>query len=132
MAIEAHDLTDTWYGRFSYPRRYGPVQFTAELKQIGTRLLGRVEEPARQRSSAGVVLNSTVFGTVSSGGVHFVKRYDGSPRGHRAVQYVGTVADDGLEIHGEWSIPGNWSGTFIMIRSRGLGIAASNRQKQDA
>ncbi|MGV4858653.1 hypothetical protein ACSW3B_19050, partial [Acetobacter senegalensis] len=47
--------------------------------------------------------------------VMFVKLYEGGNRQH-SVQYEGTVNEDGTEISGTWSIPGNWSGQFLMIR----------------
>lgn len=52
--------------------------------------------------------------------VRFTKRYDDLRRAHHAVRYEGTLAPDGDEIVGEWSISGVWSGSFIMVRQPGL------------
>jgi hypothetical protein len=32
--------------------------------------------------------------------------------------YQGTVQPGGDEIEGTWHIPGDWSGTFLMVRAR--------------
>ena len=41
------------------------------------------------------------------------------------VHYEGDVIADGQEISGHWRIPGAWSGTFLMIRPRGIGAKSS-------
>ena len=49
--------------------------------------------------------------------------YDNPPPGYDAVQYSGEVNQDGSEIEGRWTIPGVWSGKFLMIRAGGLHTA---------
>jgi hypothetical protein len=68
------------------------------------------------------------MGQASGGVVTFLKTYDTLIAGYDAVHYEGTVFDAGLEINGTWSIPGNWSGTFIMVRSKGLYQAVLRRE----
>ena len=121
----AEDLTDTWRGRFSFPRLYEPVSFTAQIQQSGDALSGVVEEPGVRGDAEGRRLTATITGTADGGVVTFLKTYDAFVAGYDAVHYAGTVGDGGLEISGTWTIPGSWSGTFLMIRSRGLELALS-------
>ena len=48
-----------------------------------------------------------------------MKTYDGANPNYRAVDYEGTLSNDGTEIEGRWVIHGVWSGKFLMIRSAG-------------
>lgn len=50
--------------------------------------------------------------------VRFTKRYDAFRRATTPVHYSGTLSEDGAEISGTWTIPGNWSGTFLMVRAK--------------
>jgi hypothetical protein len=115
-----HNLTDTWQGRFAFPRRFDPISFTAYLHQAGKWLSGTVEEPGVRGLAVGEVLSATISGKVVSDTAVFLKTYDTLNPGYDAVRYDGMVGDEGLEISGTWTIPGNWSGSFIMIRSGGL------------
>lgn len=65
-------------------------------------------------------MSATISGKVVSDTAVFLKTYDTLNPGYDAVRYDGMVGDEGLEISGTWTIPGNWSGSFIMIRSGGL------------
>jgi len=54
--------------------------------------------------------------------VHFTKTYDEPGHARRNhVLYIGTVNGEGTEITGRWEIPGNWSGSFIMVRQASEG-----------
>jgi len=44
-----------------------------------------------------------------------VKQYDGAAHCAHAVDYSGTIVDDGTEITGEWRF-GRFSGRFVMQR----------------
>ena len=124
---EPDDLTDTWQGRFTYPRGYDePVSFVARLQQTGEWLSGTIDEPGRH-SAVGRRLTSTISGKVTGDEVTFLKTYDAEVREYDAVHYAGRVGDGGLEISGTWSIPGSWSGGFIMIRSRGTPAAIARK-----
>jgi hypothetical protein len=125
----AHDLSDIWHGRFIFPRLYAPVSFVATLQQTGDWIYGRVEEPGL-RGEAGKILSATISGKVIADAVTFLKTYDSLQGGYDAVRYEGLVSDEGLEISGTWNIPNNWSGPFIMIRSRGLAIVGSVHEEE--
>ena len=43
------------------------------------------------------------------------------------IRYAGTVDDDATEIAGRWHIPGQWSGSFIMVRRPGAEDAVEER-----
>ncbi len=45
------------------------------------------------------------------------KSYEAADRDYTVVEYEGILSGDGTEIEGRWTIPGNCSGTFLMIRS---------------
>jgi hypothetical protein len=72
-----------------------------------------------------MVLNAMIDGVRSGNSVQFTKVYEpvdgGRPRG--PVLYDGLLNADATEIDGRWRIPGNWSGTFMMIRSSGPAAA---------
>jgi hypothetical protein len=49
----------------------------------------------------------------------FIKIYDDLAR--PTPHYRGTIQPGGDEIEGEWTIPGDWSGTLLMIRGAKAG-----------
>jgi hypothetical protein len=57
-----------------------------------------------------------IEGTREGDRVRWVKIYDDLTRA--TPHYLGTVLPGGDEIEGEWHIPGNWSGRFMMMRFR--------------
>jgi hypothetical protein len=113
------DLSGQWSGLYSYPPGRGrePVAFTATLKETDGWLEGSTTEVGQVGAARGLTISATLQGRRSGRSVTFLKTYDGSFRSYDAVQYVGDVRDDGCEIEGRWTIQGNWSGTFLMIRS---------------
>ena len=114
------DLTGAWSGLYSYPRGPEPTPFNATLTENGGWLSGATEEITRGRS-----LTATLQGRRTGHSVTFLKMYDNPPPGYDAVQYSGDVNQDGSEIEGRWTIPGAWSGKFLIIRAGGLGIAVT-------
>src|SRR3546814_16089909 len=59
-------------------------------------------------------LHALLQGTRTGAAIALVKVYDD---GHQTpIAYTGTANDDSSEIIGRWSIAGQWSGTFIMVR----------------
>jgi hypothetical protein len=110
MQAEAQNLTGVWNGLYSYPDG-SSVSFVATLIETGSALTGSTHEPG-----AGSTLYATLLGSRHASAVGFRKTYDGVVPGYRAVDYAGTLSADATEIEGRWTIPGVWSGKFLMIR----------------
>ncbi len=108
-------LTGLWHGQFTYPRAVPPELFTATLQERPDWLSGSTQERCRFGWSAGETLYATIMGRRDGHDIVFTKTYDAGPRQYRVV-YVGRLSPDGCEIEGTWSVPGSWSGTFLMIR----------------
>jgi hypothetical protein len=118
-AASAQNLTGVWHGMYTYPGQLGSVSFVATLIEAGSSLTGTTHEPSVLGDCPSDTLYATLLGTRQVSTVTFVKTYDGAGRRYHPVHYDGTLSDDGTEIEGRWSIPGNWSGKFLMIRSAG-------------
>ncbi len=117
-ATEQSGLSGVWEGLFSYPRKFQPTPFTAVLLEFGSAISGAVHELCNNGPSTGTVLNAMITGTRLGSEVQFVKQYEAGQRGHgRPINYEGALNADATEIEGQWAIPGNWSGKFLMIRT---------------
>lgn len=118
------DLTGVWHGQFTYPGGLPPNAFVATLMETGGRIGGGVHETGDQGPALGKPLLSSVAGTRTGASVSFVKiyvvtaAYVVSSGYVSPVRYEGALSPDGDEIEGTWTIPGAWSGRFLMIRSR--------------
>lgn len=115
--ISRDTVTGVWNGVYSYPSDLEPGEFTATLLQFGEALSGTIHEPDVWDHSGGGLLYADVSGRCVSGQVEFAKSYIGVGDWAHTVHYAGELSDDGLEIEGTWSIPGHWSGRFLMIRA---------------
>ena len=56
-----------------------------------------------------------------------LKIYHGPSAYYDSVHYAGDLNEDGTEISGTWRVAANWSGTFLMVRSRTVETAATRR-----
>ncbi|HEY0112291.1 MAG TPA: hypothetical protein VGB59_03975 [Allosphingosinicella sp.] len=119
------DLTGRWSGIFSYPAQFPPNQFEAEIRDSGGLVTGVITQPREFFEPSGPPQQALIDGRREGDILTFVKFYDdlGRPTPH----YQGRIQPGGDEIEGEWTIPGDWSGTFIMIRAS-KGEAASERR----
>jgi hypothetical protein len=120
---DALDLTGVWNGLYSYPRAKEPVSFLATLAETDTWLSGVTEEIASAGTMRGQTITATLQGRRTAHAVTFLKTYDDLPHGYDTVHYTGDVNDDGSEIEGRWTIPGVWSGKFLLIRANRRAIA---------
>lgn len=119
--MSADDLSGEWRGIFNYPGATGPpTEFTATLRDAGGPLTGETAEPGLN----GGTLTARLDGRRADASVTFNKLYDEAAGDYDSVAYQGEVDADGLEITGRWTIPGIWSGTFIMVRERGVDTEA--------
>lgn len=107
-----HDLSGSWHGLYSYPHALDPVFFTALLMHADPYLSGTTEEAA----DGGGAVSASLSGRLSGPSVTFLKMYDTQTIRHDCISYQGMLDPDGTEIQGRWIIPGNWSGTFLMMR----------------
>ena len=118
-----------WDGLFSYPRRFASVPFTATLIHAGSSITGAIHEHPVEGPTAGQVRLAIFEGVCSGCAISFLKTYDPPPPHGKPVKYEGTLNADATEIEGRWTIPGDWSGKFLMVRSsRGLAAAKAARK----
>jgi hypothetical protein len=114
----SRSLTGVWQGIYSYPVGGLPtVAFTATLIEAGSSLSGSVHEPCMAGGSPSETLFFSLNGSRHGTAVDFVKTYHGTNPYYGTILYEGTVNDDAIEIEGRWTIPGDWSGRFLMTRS---------------
>lgn len=125
-------LTGVWDGCYAYPRGLQPVPFQAVLLEIGETLTGSIWEVCASGPEQGRRLDSFVEGRREGRIVQFIKRYDGSGGRSHAVAYTGELNADATEIEGVWTIPGVWSGTFLMIRSPGREASVERKTAERA
>ena len=91
-----------------------------------------MHELSNNGPSKGQALCATVSGARDGAVVRFTKEYPPETAGHgRAVIYKGLLSADGLQIEGEWTVPGSWSGKFLMIRSPREAESAEERARVD-
>ena len=113
-----HDLSGHWHGFYNMPVDEPPTPFEADILDTGGLLSGEISEDGDTPDCYGMTLHAVIHGQRSGTRVSFTKRYDYLQRAHYAIDYEGTLASDGDEIEGTWTIPGVWSGTFLMVRAR--------------
>lgn len=119
------EVTGRWEGIFNYPRDFPPNGFVATLIERAGAISGETEEVCDTDPGLGEPLHALIDGDRVGTTVRFVKRYDRSDRAPWPVRYEGTLSPEADEIAGEWTIPGIWSGTFIMVRQGGSGEAVA-------
>jgi len=110
----SHDLSGDWIGNYSYPGQLEPVPFLAALFESNGQLTGETTEPG-QTIEMGETAHALLHGSRMGAQVRFTKVYDTIEED--PVLYEGTVDEAGTEIHGRWTIVGEWSGSFLMRRS---------------
>ena len=123
----AWNLSGIWQGEFSYPRNRPAIAFRATLTESSSWIHGVTEEKGAVGEARGLTISATLQGRRSGREVTWLKLYDASYRGYDAVQYGGEINEDGTEILGRWTIHGNWSGRFLMVRAK-ANIAARSRE----
>jgi hypothetical protein len=118
------DLSGRWTGMYNYPSAYPPNGFEAVLSDLAGAIAGTIFEQDDGPEGGGGILESVIEGRRQGSAVTFTKMYVDVDRMPDAVFYAGTLDPDGNEISGRWEIPGDWAGTFLMIRSPGAGETA--------
>ncbi len=115
MQQSSQDLTGVWNGLYTYPDGRS-VSFIATLIAHGSTFTGSTHELCIMGLAPGGTLYASLVGSRDGAAVAFRKTYEGGVPGYGAVDYAGTLSADATEIAGRWSIPGAWSGKFLMIR----------------
>ncbi len=110
------DLTGEWSGIYSYPAHYPPNTFEASIRDAGGVITGVIHQPGEIIEPPGIHQHAVIEGSRQGSAVRWVKIYDDLSRA--TPHYRGTILSGGDEIEGIWHIPGNWSGTFMMMRHR--------------
>ena len=111
-----HDLTGEWSGIYNYPARYPPNAFEASIRDSGGIITGVIRQPGEFFEPPGTLQHAVIEGTREGNLVRWVKIYDDLTRA--PPRYEGRIQPGGDEIEGEWHHPGDWSGTFLMVRAR--------------
>lgn len=113
------DLTGDWNGFYSYPDGGPPIAFEARLDERGGRVTGTTTELADMGELFGQPIHAVIDGRRAGNSISFLKMYDGAGEDYDVVRYEGTLDAEGNEIEGRWTVPGIWSGAFLMIRHGG-------------
>ena len=125
------DLTGQWSGLFNYPDGGPATPFEAELRESAGCVTGTTTEPGDTIASAGQILHAVIDGRRDGSSVRFLKMYDGAIQDYDVVHNEGVVHADGDEIDGRWTVPGIWSGTFLMVRTRKEEQAAERKVSEE-
>lgn len=113
------DLSGRWHGFYNYPDGGTPNSFEAELVESAGSLTGSISEIADFGECIGQPLIAVIDGRREGHSVSFLKMYEASTEDYDVVRYDGALDVEGNEIAGSWTIPGEWSGTFLMVRNGG-------------
>lgn len=129
MSEEAFDLSGEWRGIFNYPAMYPPNEFQASLRDSAGVLTGLISQPREIFEGPGPDRQAVIEGSRDGARVRFVKIYDDLER--PTPHYEGMVQAGGDEIAGTWTIPGDWTGTFIMIRQSKAANAVERKVSEE-
>lgn len=132
MQENAESLTGVWHGLYAGGGARGHVTFVATLLETASFVSGATHEPRAVGGMPGEILIATLMGDRAARAVRFTKSYDVADQDYTTVEYEGTLNADGTEIDGRWTIPGNCSGTFLMIRSAQTEIARNRKVTVEA
>ena len=125
-----YDLSGQWSGIYNYPSLYPPNTFEATIRDSGGLVTGVISQPGEFFEAAGTVQHAVIEGSRTGSTLAFIKIYDDLAR--PTPHYRGTIQPGGDEIEGEWTIPGDWSGTFLMIRGARAGEAIERKVSEKA
>ncbi|MDV3348469.1 hypothetical protein D0962_23705 [Leptolyngbyaceae cyanobacterium CCMR0082] len=100
------ELTGPWLG--SYWQANSPTRFEATFVQANNSISGRIVDD-------GPLGEAQVHGQITGRYVTFTKKYFNTPS--YAIQYTGTVSEDGDHINGHWRLDSKHSGEWEAHRS---------------
>ena len=120
-----YDLTGEWSGIYNYPSLLPPNSFEASIRDSGGIITGVIRQPGEIIEPPGIHQHAVIEGARSGNLVRWIKIYDDLKRS--PPHYEGRIQPGGDEIEGEWHHPGDWSGTFLMVRRRGAKAAEERK-----
>ena len=129
MSEGEYDLTGDWSGIYNYPAHYPPNAFDASIRDAGGIITGVIRQPGEGFEPPGTHQHSVIEGSRQGSLVRWVKMYDDLSRA--TPHYQGTIQPGGDEIAGEWHIPGDWGGTFLMVRGRKAGAEEARKVSEE-
>ena len=125
--VAGTNITGIWQGFFTYPSLFRAGQFSATLIETSGSLSGSTSELYPFAPRAGETVLAMLSGRRIGSSVTFIKSYEGPEEPNHAIEYEGTLTDDFLEIEGRWTIPGDWTGRFLMIRPGGRSVEVARK-----
>jgi hypothetical protein len=128
MSESELDLSGEWSGIYNYPSQFPPNNFEATIRDSGGIITGVISQPGEFFETV-ATQHAVIEGRRHGSQLSFVKMYDDLAR--VAVHYEGAIQPGGDEIEGRWTIPGNWSGTFLMMRGAKASQAEEWRLSED-
>jgi hypothetical protein len=129
MGEAAKGLSGRWTGIYNYPSLLPPNNFEANIRDVGGVITGIITQPREFFEGTGPPHHAVIDGRREGSSVTFVKFYDDLERA--TPHYSGEIQGGGNEIAGQWTIPGDWSGTFIMGRASGAEEEAERRVRAE-
>ena len=125
------DLSGEWTGLFNYPDSLPTTHFKAMLRDASGLISGLTSEEGESLGLPGIV-HAVIEGRHDGRTIRFTKIYDDLDHAVHPIDYEGMIAPGGDEIEGQWTIPGHWSGTFLMIRNAGAEESVARHAQADA
>ncbi|SFR80044.1 hypothetical protein [Sphingomonas jatrophae] len=115
MTVDRMNLTGAWFGSFSYlGTTQADVSFIATIEEVAGLVTGETSEHT-DVAGLQVELKAILRGSREGADVSFIKAYDGAGMAAHAVEYRGTLSDDGKRVSGAWEMEGVMGG-FEMHR----------------
>ncbi|HYD13420.1 MAG TPA: hypothetical protein VEC11_11300 [Allosphingosinicella sp.] len=115
----AVDLSGDWIGFYNYDFPCPPTQFEAAIRDCGGLITGVTTERFDGPDGLGTVLQAVIDGRREGAILRFTKIYDDLALAPDVIFYEGLIQSEGDEVEGDWSIPGQGAGTFMMMRKSG-------------
>ncbi|MGE0179938.1 MAG: hypothetical protein AB7O91_08990 [Sphingomonas sp.] len=122
------DLSGRWTGIYSYSSRFPPNTFEATIRDAGGSISGVIVQPREFFEAGDGMQHAVIDGSKDGTTIRFVKIYDDLDR--PTPHYEGTIQPGGDEVEGRWTIPGDWSGSFMMIRAAGAEERAVRKEAE--
>jgi hypothetical protein len=121
------DLNGAWTGVYFYPDEDLSTPFVATLIEAGGGISGMTEERDNYEIFGSPIVYANLSGSRDGQTVAFRKTYENAPDDQSPIDYEGDVNTELTRIEGQWTIPGVWSGRFLMTRAVGRNDNAVER-----